>query len=149
MNVNLVADALRRLLAAEETGLIGRLLESTVFVGLAEAEDLDQVRRMARENVEHQRWLTEALFHVRSAPGPRKVDVTSADLHYQDLEYALPRIIAREQELAERFRAGLNGLADAPAERELFSRIAQRHEAHARALWLLMRRRAPQPATPS
>jgi len=127
MDKQAIVDILNALLAREQCSLVGRLLESTVFVPQTSLDDLGIVRRMARAGEEHALWLSDAILACGGIPGPRIGDARSADLHFQDLRHLRPRLAADRKDLVRKYEIAA-GRVDAEADAaEVVSRILDRH----------------------
>ncbi|MDO8629360.1 MAG: hypothetical protein Q7R41_02605, partial [Phycisphaerales bacterium] len=97
MNDAPLIAVLNELLAAEQQNLAPRLFESTLFVSRLDVEAYDVVRAMAQACREHCAALTELILEFGGQPAPRTGDVTTADLHFLELHYVLPRLIADQR----------------------------------------------------
>lgn len=132
--MNDTVSILNDLLAAEESSPVEHLLRSGYFVSAASYQEEEAVRRMHREGQEHVSWLVQAIERRAGSVRPRPVDVSAAGIHYTDLHYMLPRVLANYEGIVQRYRAAsgrLSGDADAAG---LVSRILRRHEEHLAAL---------------
>ncbi len=121
---------LRGLLAAEQRGLALRVVESAPFVSGLSVRDAEIARRIARERWEHAAWLTQLLLDLGSPPGPRALDVRTADLHFLELRFVLPRLIADEEAVIRLYEQAASNLAGDRGAAELASRILARHRTH-------------------
>ncbi len=122
-----VLDVLNELLAAEQRSLPVRMFESTVFVSPLSVEQCADVERMARISREHDAWLSELILELGGALGPRIGDVTSADLHFQELHHVVPRLVHAQETLIDLYVAAAQRVAGEPKARELLERIIARH----------------------
>ena len=127
MDRQTIVGILNELLTLEQRNLVTRLLESTVFVSRLSVEDLNTVRRMARAGEEHGAWLADAVLQLGGVPGPRGIDPTSADLHYQELHHVLPRIVADREVIIRKYTMAARRLDDEPQAAQLVARILERH----------------------
>ena len=134
MDTSTVIDLLNELLASEQRTLAHRLLEANVTVPRVVTDGLGVVQEMARESREHAAWLTELILELDGAPGLRFGDPTSADLHYQELDHALPRLVREHQALIRRYELASDRLAGEPEAQEVVQRILARHREHLSAL---------------
>ena len=125
-----IIDILQELLAAEQSCLVSRLIESDVFVSPLSAEGDVEMRRIAREIEEHSAWLVELLGKLRVAPGPRINDAHSADLHFQELTRALPRVKRDMESIIRLYAVAAPRVVAAPEAAEVVARITERHRAH-------------------
>jgi hypothetical protein len=118
---------LNELLAAEQQNLAPRLFESTLFVSRLDVEAYDVVRAMAQACREHCAALTELILDLGGQPAPRIGDVTTADLHFLELHYVLPRLIADQRFLEHKYAIAAPRLAADPGVAALVSRVLDRH----------------------
>lgn len=125
-----VADILRELLAAENFGPLGRLDESTIFISSLFAGEHAELSRIARESGEHGAWLSRVLVAATGSVGPRRFDLTTADLHFQELHHALPRVIRSLELLVGLYEAALPQVNSDAQAAELVSRILSRRREH-------------------
>lgn len=122
-----VLDILNELLAAEQRSLPVRMFESTVFVSQVSVDHCADVDRLARISREHSAWLSELILELGGALGPRIGDVTSADLHYQELHHVVPRLLRAQKTLVDLYVTAAQRVAAEPKARELVQRIITRH----------------------
>ncbi len=108
--------------------LIARLAESTLFVSSVTAEELFLVRGLATQNRRHGEALSNLIVEMGDIPWPPTRDVRSADLHFQELRFLLPRLIADLKRLVAAYRHAAPQLAAKPRAASLVNRIVQRHE---------------------
>ena len=134
MDTSTVVDILNELLVAEHQSVARRLLESTMFVSRDTVSGARPVRQMAHQNQEHAEWLTGLILELGGEPGPRFGDPTSADLHYQDIRHALPRLIDGHETLMRKYSLAAPRVDSEPQAGELVSRILARHREHADTL---------------
>ena len=127
MDTQTVVDLLNELLANEQRTPAHRLLESNVIVSRVAMDGLGPVQAMARASREHTAWLTELILELDGAPGLRFGDPTSADLHYQELHHALPRLVREHQALIRKYELASERLAGEPEAQEVVERILARH----------------------
>ena len=130
MDTSTVVDILNELLVAEHQSLAPRLLESIVFVSRDTVKGVQPVRRMADQSKEHTEWLTGMILELGGEPGPRFGDPTSADLHYQNIRHALPRLIDGHGTLIRKYSLATPKVESEPRAGELVSRILARHREH-------------------
>jgi hypothetical protein len=128
MNEQAIVDILNEVLALEQCSLATRLMESTVFVSRPSVDDWNTVRRMARASEEHGAWLADAILQLGGVPGPRVSDVTSADLHFQELHHVLPRLIADREALVHKLMLAAQRVSAEPRAAEPVQRILRRHQ---------------------
>lgn len=130
MDLQTVVDILNELLAAEQRSLARRLVESTLFVSLPTMEDAKIVRHMADKSVEHAQWLTKQILDLEGVPGLRFGDVSTANLHYQELRHALPRLLRDHEELIRKYKLACGRLGSDSPDVQLVPRILARHQEH-------------------
>jgi len=118
---------LNELLAAEQQNLALRLFESTMFVSRLDVSAYDIVRGMADAGREHCAALTQLILDLGGDPAPRAGDVTTAELHFLDLHYVLPRLIADQSALAGKYALAAPRLAGQPRTAAVIGGIVDRH----------------------
>ncbi|MFH1108615.1 MAG: hypothetical protein V1790_05385 [Planctomycetota bacterium] len=128
MDRGLVVAILNELLTLEQRSLAPRLLESTVFVSDLSVAAFSLVQRMAHATGDHTAALTKLVLDSGGSPGPRSSSVATADLHFQELQHVLPRLIADQQALIRKYAIAAQRLADEPHALALATRILQRHQ---------------------
>jgi hypothetical protein len=128
MDRGLVVAILDELLTLEQRSLAPRLLESTVFVSDLSVAAFGLVQRMAHATGDHAAALTKLILDCGGSPGPRGSSVTTADLHFQELQRVLPRLIADEQALIRKYAIAAQRLSDELRASALVTRILQRHQ---------------------
>lgn len=134
MTSNEIVDILNTLLVAEQASAVERLLESTVFVSWASADEYPVVKRIAREDEQHCEWLVDLIDAHRGAVRPRSGDVRSADMHFQELDYLLPRVIENEKAILRKYEVAAGRLGPAPDAAALINKIIARHRDHIETL---------------
>ena len=122
-------DILNELLVNEQRRLATRLAESNVFVSRPAAENMRLVHRMAEESREHDAWLVASITELGGVPGPRVGDITTADVHYQELRRVLPRLLADHEALIRKYKLAAERLNTEPRAVEVVQRILARHQA--------------------
>ena len=130
MDTQTVVDLLNELLANEQRAPAHRLLESNITLSRVAMDGLGPVQAMARASREHMEWLTELILELDGAPGLRFGDPTSADLHYQELHHALPRLVREHQALIRKYELASDRLAGEPEAQEVVQRILAHHREH-------------------
>jgi hypothetical protein len=123
-----VVEVLRELLVKEQRCLAFRLLESTVFVSDAAVNDLSAVKEIARESNENSASLTKLILELRGAPVLRTGDMATADLHYQAVEYVLPRLVEDREALVHSYRDAVEKVSQEHRAGDLLTRILSRHQ---------------------
>ena len=125
-----VHEVLNELLAAEARSLLPRLLEVGVFVDFDEADDLEALRRMVVQQQEDRNRLAQTLIDLDGEPGLGVRDISSASFHYVELPVLMPRIIACQEQLVERYGRAVKALADCPPAAEAVRDVADRRRSH-------------------
>lgn len=128
MDSQTIVAILNELLAVEQSSVLARLNESTVFVSRLSAEASAKVKKMAAAQREHCAWLGESILTHGGTPGPRVQDMTSGDLHFQELHYVMPRLIADREAIIAKYKLAVDRLSAEPAVVGLISRILARHQ---------------------
>lgn len=126
--VSTVTDILNEVLALEQCSLCARLMESTVFVSTAALEELSIVKRMAQTDAQHTASLVDAILQRGGSPGPRVGDIRSADLHFQDLHYVLPRLVEDRKRLVQKCTLAAQRIAADADASGLIASIAAHHQ---------------------
>lgn len=145
MDTTTTIDILNELLAVEGRCAITRVGESVVFVSAVGAADLRLVQQMARECRQHMAWLASLIVELGGAPRPTTADITTADLHFEDLPYALHRMYADMRDVVHKYQLAVKGVAGVADAAATIQRILRRHEEHDRALTYLTARAAAKP----
>lgn len=122
-----VADVLRSLLAAEQRSLVPRLVEATMFVSRPGVDDFAALQSLAANHRTFCRMLTELLLLLGASPGPRMADVQSADIHFQEVTFAMRRLEADLAALVERYAQAALQLAGNRRALKVVSEILERH----------------------
>ena len=126
--MNPIVDVLNSLLAAEQRAITPRLFESTVFVSRASIRDERLASRLTEANASNGARLAGLIVERGGTPAPRQPDVMTADLHYLDLHFVLPRLIADHERLLNRYRDAATRLGGDRQAAELVARITADHE---------------------
>ena len=129
-----VCDILNELLAAEELDLLPRLTECTTFVSSADVSEFEAVRRMADEQKANTARLAQVLIDLDEEPRPCVRDITSANFHYMELPALLPRVQAREEQIAAQYEAALAQLNECKEVARVVGEIGARHRVYAEFL---------------
>ncbi len=98
-----IIDILNELLAAEQRNVVTSLMESTMFVSGLTVRANEVLRDIARSSKEHSQRLVEAILDQGGVPGVRLVTMAPADLHFQEVSVALPRVLADRQALIQKY----------------------------------------------
>ena len=119
-------DVLNRLLKAEYGNVVNRLREADPFVSAASAEDRLLLDRMLADESAHERDLSETIIALRGTPAPRDYPTDVGGLHYLQLSFLMPQIIAAKRALVKVYEsAGVTGDAGADG---LKDRILENHQ---------------------
>lgn len=127
MNRPAIVDILNELLAYEQRNLVTALQESTLFVSRLSMDDVQMVENLAESGRQNAAWLAETIHRLGGVPGLRRIDPSAADLHYQELRHARPRLLADREAMVARYEAAADKVGDEPAGAEVTSRILRRH----------------------
>lgn len=130
-------DIVQELLAAEQASIALRLAESTLFVAPPSAPDSAALGRIADEINEHSAWLADLLTAADRSPGPRISDLSTADLHFQEISFALPRLTADLTRLAQLCERAATGVATDQTVAPVVARMTDRHRKHLETLQAL------------
>jgi len=122
-----VIEILKELLVDEQHGLPVRLRESTVFVSQMGTRQIAAVNRMAQAGREHCAELAFLILEMGGTPGPRGANAATADLHYQDIRHALPRLAADRESLVELYELARDRLAAEPIVTQALNKMLARH----------------------
>lgn len=128
MNEQTQVDILNELLALEEECLPDRLVESTLFISRLAVEDAQTVQDMVAVSREHAAGLSELIDQLDGTPGPRIVFADSADLHYQELHFVLPRLLREHEALIRKYESAARQLPPDTSAFALVDRILRRHK---------------------
>ena len=123
-----VIAVLNELLAVEQQSLALRLFESTMFLSRLDVGAYDVVQSMADAARDHGGALTKLILELGGEPAPRAGDVTTADLHFLELHYVLPRLISEQQRIERFCSATASRVAAIPRCAALIARILDRHQ---------------------
>lgn len=104
-----VVAILNELLGREQRAIAPRLFESTVFVSRLSLAGNAWTQRVVRASLEHRGALARLIQELGGELDPRRGDLWTADLHFQELRRVLPRI--------ERDYVGLIGAYEVAAAR--------------------------------
>ncbi|MCH9058745.1 MAG: hypothetical protein IIB55_08975, partial [Planctomycetes bacterium] len=123
-------DIVQELLAAEQASIALRLAESTLFVAPPSAAEASALGRIAGEINEHSAWLVDVLARAGRSPGPRISDLSTADLHFQEISFALPRLTADLTRLAHLCERAATEVATDQTVAPVVARMTERHRKH-------------------
>lgn len=138
-----VLTILNDLLAATKNSPLAHLSESATFFSFADADLAEMFQTMIVEEKEHAAALADLLLDLGAGPRPAPPDVHTAELHYLELQFLLPRVLKSEEGLLaayESARAGLTGAESpqAPRALEVVSRLEARQRRHVEILGKLV-----------
>ena len=128
MNSQTAVAILNELLACEQGALAPRLFESTVFVSKLSIKDWRIAKDIAAATRENCATLADLTLRFGGTPGHRIQHVSTADLHFQELRHALPRLIADHESLMRKYRKAVEHLGSRPEAAGAVSRILQQHQ---------------------
>jgi hypothetical protein len=128
MNREQAIAILNELLSREQRALAPRLFEATTFISRLSVTGLEIAQRIAEANLEYREQLTEAVLALGGSPGPRASDLSTADLHYQELHYVWPRLIRDHEALLEAYHVAAARLAGEPVAEQVVKNILNSHE---------------------
>jgi len=123
-----VVAILNELLTLEQRSIAPRLLEATVSVSSPSVPALVLVQRMATAFREHGAALAKLILELGGMPAPRRHLITTADLHFQDLRHALPRLIADQEAIVRSYTLATQRLSGDPRALAVVTRILQQHQ---------------------
>ncbi len=123
----LIIDVLNELLGAEQAYLLPRLAESGIFVAGPSTKDHTVIERMMLENARRREALASLIIESGGAPAPREADLESADLHFQQLDLILPRLLDRTRAVAAKYERAAGRVSSHLSASSL---IAQHHAEH-------------------
>jgi len=129
-----VVAILNELLTLEQRSLALRLLESTVSVSSPSVPALVLVQRMAAATRDHGAALAKLILDLGGTPAPRRYLIATADLHFQDLQFVVPRLVANRGAIVRSYTFAAQSLSDEPRALALATRILQQHQQHLQAL---------------
>lgn len=104
MNLDRIIAVLNELLVRERDALSLRLFESTVFISRLSIESSRVARAIVARAEDHTSKLVQLILDLDGSPRPTRNSITSADLHYQELNFVLPRLAADQKKLLAAYR---------------------------------------------
>lgn len=128
MDTDSVIDALNEVLLCEQRALAPRLFESTVFISRLSVDSWRVAEAMVHSNHANRAALTVLIGDLGGVPGLRPCDVTTGDLHFQEVRCVLPRLISSQEQLIASCRSVVERLGSEPGAVELVTSILARHE---------------------
>ena len=123
-----LTDILNELLIEEGRALAPRLMESTLFVSRLSMEDHSMVQVIAKRQREHCALLSDLIVQLGGNPWPRQCDARTADLHFQELHWAMPKLESDLAERVSRYDRALEQAKGEPRVAQLLTRIRDRHK---------------------
>jgi len=129
-----IAEILNGLLAREQRNLASALMESTLFISHVAVADGGTIEAFVESSKKDGEMLANAIAKLGFTPGLRRVDLSGADLHFQDLHTALPRLRADREKLVDIYTRAAQRLADVPDVLPLVQRILEKHREETRSL---------------
>ncbi len=130
MQAMTAADVLAELLVQEQRLPARRLLEATLFVPRRAMSQSEIVQRIARDSAEHAVWLADAMTDLGGVSIPYADDATTADMHFQDITFVLPRLRVALEDLVSVYNRAAAFVGDEPHAAETVARILTRHRTH-------------------
>jgi len=119
---------LNELLVSEQRSLASRLFDSTLFVSRLSLPAQAIFRRMAEAARDHGAALTELIRDLGGMPDPRSSDASTADLHFLELHYVLPRLAADQERLVRKYVLAAQRVPRESRGVGLITRILERHQ---------------------
>lgn len=123
-----IVAILNELLTLEQRSLAPRLLESTVSVSGPSVPALVLVQRMTAATRDHGAALAKLILDLGGTPSPRRYLIATADLHFQDLQHVLPRLVIDFEAIVRSYTLAAQRLSDEPRALALVTRILQQHQ---------------------
>ncbi len=123
-----ILDVLNDLLNSERSSLALRLIESDVFVSQSSARAAEIMRRMARSALRHCQQLASLIYDLGGEIGPHPANARTAHLHFQELGYVLPGLVADHENCISRYKSALPKLAASSRAVSLANRILAQHQ---------------------
>lgn len=133
-----IVDILNELLLQEQGGVAPRVAESTAFVSDKAIPERLFLDRLVSSIQRHCRDLVDAIVEMNGEPALRHYDANTADLHFQDLRFALPRIASDLKELAHKYSLAGTRVASNRMASALVARNLAGHQAHLSELQRLL-----------
>lgn len=122
-----IIAVLNELVRLEQAGTALRLMESMVFVSPMSVDALTAVERLAEAAEFHTAELSRLVLRLGGAPAYRAADPRSADLHFQEVAFVLPRLITEQKVLLAKYDLAAERLTDDPKASALVAQLADRH----------------------
>lgn len=128
MNVDRIIAVLNELLVRERDALSLRLFESTVFISRLSIDSSRVARSIVARAEDHTSKLVQLILDLDGSPRPPKNSISSADLHYQELNFVLPRLAEDQKRLLAAYRRGAELVGEHQGASALVAEIAADHE---------------------
>ena len=128
MSEQSIISILNELLTLEQAAPAPRLFESTVFVSQCSVEGWQIAKRIAKESQQHCASLADLIQDLGGTPGLRAQDVMTADLHFQELHSAIPRLIDEYESLISKYKIAVQHVASHTSATSLVNLILQHHQ---------------------
>lgn len=125
-------DVINDLLAAEQSSIAPRLIESTTYVTPRWARADMVVRKMAVACRENCAALTDLVLDLGGAPQPRRYQTQTADIHFLELGSMLPQLCEGQRALVQKYAENAPLLTNVPHAARLVNQILNRHREHLR-----------------
>ena len=129
-----VVKAIDVLKAMEASSLLQRLAEATAFVPISEVDRAMAIEEMIADERCHRQRLAALLDAFDATPGPRRVEASSAELNYHELDTQIPRLIESKKRLIAAYEASTDLVAAEPAAANLIATITAKHREHLQRL---------------
>jgi len=145
MNDTQTIDALNEMLAAEYGSLIHRLAEASPNVTWPAAGDGALAQEMLEDVHRHQRSLVEMILKLRGSPVSPRYPTETGSVHYLNLSYLMPQVIASERSPVKAYESGMSRVQH-PEAMALVVQILDQHKRHLEALMRIHANLVPQSA---
>lgn len=122
-----IVAILNQLVRLEQAGAALRLMESWVFVSPMSVDALTAVQRLAEAAELNTAELSGLILDLGGAPAHRAADPRSADLHFQEVAFVLPRLIAEQKVLLGKYALAAERLTGDSRASALVAQLADRH----------------------
>jgi hypothetical protein len=132
---------------AECRSLIRHVAESQPFITWLSVPDQAEVRQIAADEAGHERQLVDLILSLDGFLPPANRGTDAAGLHYLDLRYLLPRIIADKRRLIAAYEAAAPHVAANKQAATIVGRILEDERRHLAELERIERSRAPAHST--
>lgn len=120
---------LNELLEAEGKSLLVRMSEAAPFVSREGASSVEAVSSIAAEQSRHMGALIRGIVELGGMPVPRQPDASTTHLHYLDLAFLVPQVLADARRLIGMYERALERVAPGSASGALVGRLLLGHRA--------------------